>query len=115
MRFSLAVAALAAGAAAAVAPQEEEQTVTVTEYTTYCPSATMSQLPQYTTSAGHSYSISRPLITSTVTHCEKWYVPLIIPPSTYSVLTKEQQLYPRPLLHHSRSGPRQHPRGQAQP
>lgn len=73
MRFSLAVAALAAGAAAAVAPQEE-MTVTVTEYTTYCPSATMSHLPQYTVSAGHSYSISRPLITSTVTHCEKWYV-----------------------------------------
>lgn len=45
MRFSLAITALAAGAVAAVAPsQEEEITVTVTDYTTYCPSATMSDV-----------------------------------------------------------------------
>lgn len=44
MRLSLAVTAFAAGAVAAVAPQEEEMTVTVTEYATYCPSATMSDV-----------------------------------------------------------------------
>lgn len=45
MRFSLAVTALAAGAVAAVAPsQEEEITVTVTDYTTYCPSSTMTDV-----------------------------------------------------------------------
>lgn len=45
MRFSLAVTAFAAGAVAAVAPsQEEEITVTVTDYTTYCPSATMTDV-----------------------------------------------------------------------
>lgn len=44
MRFSVAVAALAAGAVAVADDQQEEQTVTVTEYTTYCPSATMSQV-----------------------------------------------------------------------
>lgn len=30
------------------------------------------QLPQYTTSAGQSYSITRPLLTTTVTHCTEW-------------------------------------------
>ena len=48
MRFSLAVTALAAGAVAAVAPsQEEEITVTVTDYTTYCPSSTMTDVRSY--------------------------------------------------------------------
>lgn len=44
MRFFPTIA-FAVGALAAVqADQGEEQTITVTEYTTYCPSATMSQV-----------------------------------------------------------------------
>jgi len=75
MRFSIAaLAALAAGALA-------NTTETVTQYTTYCPEATT------ISHSGHTYSIStpghitmthgpftvtRPLITQTVTQCNKW-------------------------------------------
>lgn len=78
MRFSFA-AALSALAATAVA--SDVVTETVTQYTTYCPEATS------IVHSGHTYSIStpghitmthgpftvtRPLVTSTVTECHKW-------------------------------------------
>ncbi|RHZ43343.1 putative GPI anchored protein [Aspergillus thermomutatus] len=84
MRFFAAVlATLAVGAIATDAAADEEySTVMVTEYTTYCPEAastavpdvSSSAVPSITVSNGVTYSISRPLITSTVTRCNKWYV-----------------------------------------
>lgn len=60
MRFSLAVTAFAAGAVAAVAPsQEEEITVTVTDYTTYCPSATMTDVRSLVYSIYTEYMLNK--------------------------------------------------------
>lgn len=78
MRFSLAaLAALAVGAAA-----NDYTTEVVTEYTTYCPSATAIShrsstwsvtAPTTLTMSGGPYTVTRPMITSTVTRCNKWY------------------------------------------
>ncbi|KAJ5946770.1 hypothetical protein N7454_003609 [Penicillium verhagenii] len=76
MRFSItAVLALAAGAIAT-----EAVTETVTKYTTYCPEATSIvhsgttysiSTPGHLTMSGGHYTVTRPLITSTVTECKK--------------------------------------------
>ncbi|GFF51192.1 hypothetical protein IFM61606_07197 [Aspergillus udagawae] len=81
MRFFAAVlATLAVGAIAADAVADEDySTVMVTETTTYCPKATSAPVPELSSSAvpsitvsnGVTYSISRPLITSTITRCNK--------------------------------------------
>ncbi|KAF7136804.1 hypothetical protein CNMCM5793_006322 [Aspergillus hiratsukae] len=72
--FAPLLAILAVGAIAAdSAADEEYSTVIVTETTTYCPKATSSAVPSITVSNGVTYSISRPLITSTITKCNKWY------------------------------------------
>ncbi|RAH76325.1 hypothetical protein BO86DRAFT_325971 [Aspergillus japonicus CBS 114.51] len=87
MRVSSAavVASLAAGAIAT-----EYKTVVVTEYATYCPQATSlaagpgtasqgnpsAAQPTTVTISGTAYTYSTPLVTSTVTHCDKWYVSL---------------------------------------
>ncbi|KAF4253241.1 hypothetical protein CNMCM8714_006597 [Aspergillus fumigatus] len=76
--FATVLATLAVGAVASNAVADEEySTVVVTEYSTYCPSATSvpeassSAAPSITVSDGVTYSISRPLITSTITKCNK--------------------------------------------
>ncbi|EAW06293.1 putative GPI anchored protein [Aspergillus clavatus NRRL 1] len=81
MRFFAAVlTTLAVRALAANAPDaknEDYSTVVVTDYATFCPEATSGALPastglpSITVSNGITYSISRPLITSTVTRCNK--------------------------------------------
>ncbi|EHA25117.1 hypothetical protein ASPNIDRAFT_42531 [Aspergillus niger ATCC 1015] len=81
------VASLAAGAIAT-----EYKTVYVTEYTTVCPKATSlatgpgagsgsgaqttpaAAQPTTVTISGTPYTYSTPFVTSTVTHCDKWYV-----------------------------------------
>ncbi|KAL4779332.1 hypothetical protein BJX76DRAFT_361906 [Aspergillus varians] len=75
MKFSVAAAALfAAGAVAA----QQYTTVEVTEYATYCPSATTLiagsetypvETPGIITLSGGPYTVTRPLLTTTVTHC----------------------------------------------
>ena len=75
MRFSIATAlTLAAGAFAGVV------TETVTDYTTYCPEATSIvhggstysvSTPGSVTLTG-SFTVTRPLVTQTVTQCHKW-------------------------------------------
>ncbi|KAF7174094.1 hypothetical protein CNMCM5623_006437 [Aspergillus felis] len=81
--FATVLATLAVGAIAANSVADEEySTVMVTEYTTYCPKAASTPVPEASSSAvpsitvsnGVTYSISRPLITSTITRCNKWYV-----------------------------------------
>ncbi|EAW18399.1 putative GPI anchored protein [Aspergillus fischeri NRRL 181] len=76
--FATILATLAVGAVASNAVADEEySTVVVTEYSTYCPKATSvpeassSAVPSITVSDGVTYSISRPLITSTITKCNK--------------------------------------------
>ncbi|PLB47045.1 hypothetical protein P170DRAFT_511698 [Aspergillus steynii IBT 23096] len=77
MRFSLATAALATMAVGVVAAEEPVQTVIVTETATFCPK--VSTLPAETTvtqpapasATNVRYSTTRPLITSTVTRCNK--------------------------------------------
>ncbi|KAJ5838470.1 uncharacterized protein N7525_003658 [Penicillium rubens] len=73
MRFS--IAALTLGAAGAMAGVVTE---TVTEYTTYCPEATSVvhgsktysiSTPGYITMSHGPYTVTRPLVTSTVTEC----------------------------------------------
>ncbi|KKK16686.1 hypothetical protein AOCH_006550, partial [Aspergillus ochraceoroseus] len=85
MKFSFAatvVAALAAGAVASVSAEEEYTTVVVTEYTTFCPEATTLTAGSETiavpsagivTLSNGPYTVTRPLITSTVTRCTTWY------------------------------------------
>ena len=78
MRFSIAaLTALAAGALAA------DVTETVTQFTTYCPEATTIAHGSHTYSIstpGHitmthgPFTVTRPLVTQTVTQCNKWYV-----------------------------------------
>ncbi|KAJ5117086.1 hypothetical protein N7448_004033 [Penicillium atrosanguineum] len=72
MRFSIAVLALAAGALAA------DVTETVTQYTTFCPEATTIahgghtysiSTPGHITMTNGPYTVTRPLITQTVTQC----------------------------------------------
>ncbi|CAG8234724.1 unnamed protein product [Penicillium nalgiovense] len=73
MRFS--IAALTLGAAGAMAGVVTE---TLTEYTTYCPEATSVvhgsktysiSTPGYITMSHGPYTVTRPLVTSTVTEC----------------------------------------------
>ncbi|KXG54696.1 uncharacterized protein PGRI_078400 [Penicillium griseofulvum] len=73
MRFSIAALALAAGAMANVV------TETLTEYTTYCPEATSIvhgshtysiSTPGVITMSHGPYTVTRPLVTSTVTECK---------------------------------------------
>ncbi|KAE8334663.1 hypothetical protein BDV24DRAFT_145512 [Aspergillus arachidicola] len=73
MRFSVA-AVFAAVAAGVVA--EEVRTVIVTETATYCPKSTdaIGVSPTESISIPAGYTTTRPLITSTVTECNKWYV-----------------------------------------
>lgn len=76
MRFSIAaLTALAAGAAASVI------TETVTHYTTYCPEATSVvhgshtysiSTPGHITMTNGPFTVTRPLVTETVTSCNKW-------------------------------------------
>lgn len=76
MRFSIATAlTLAAGACANVV------TETVTQYTTYCPEATSIvhgshtysiSTPGHITMSHGPYTVTRPLMTSTVTQCNQW-------------------------------------------
>lgn len=77
MRFSIVALALAAGAVAS------DITETVTQYTTYCPEATTISHGSHTYSIsapGHitmthgPFTVTRPLITQTVTQCNAWYV-----------------------------------------
>ncbi|KAI9927368.1 hypothetical protein ASPWEDRAFT_30728 [Aspergillus wentii DTO 134E9] len=82
MRFSIAatLATLTMGAAAAQAAQQAS-TVVVTDYTTYCPKSSSSivhgsetysvSAPGPVTMTGGPYTVTRPLITSTITHCNK--------------------------------------------
>lgn len=42
---------------------------------------TNSQNQEITTSNGLPYTVTRPMITSTITHCNKWYVIYTIPPN----------------------------------
>ncbi|KAL1979558.1 hypothetical protein VTN96DRAFT_5571 [Rasamsonia emersonii] len=85
MRFSVAaIAALASGASAAVAAGGSSSaapsvtTEVVTSYETYCPEATSFvhgsstysvTKPTTLTLSGGSYTVTRPLLTSTVTYC----------------------------------------------
>ncbi|KAA8652316.1 hypothetical protein EYZ11_009302 [Aspergillus tanneri] len=84
--FAAVLATLAVGAVAT----EVEQTVYVTEYATICQATSLPSgiptAPAITVSNGVTYSISRPLITSTVTHCEKCStsVPVIPVPTAVS-------------------------------
>jgi hypothetical protein len=77
MRFSIVALALAAGALAA------DVTETVTQYTTYCPEATTIShgshtysisTPGHITMTNGPFTVTRPLITQTVTQCNSWYV-----------------------------------------
>ncbi|KAL4938617.1 hypothetical protein BDV06DRAFT_214953 [Aspergillus oleicola] len=85
MKFSFAAAALFAGAAFASVhggedtQQQQYTTVEVTEYTTYCPKSTTLtagsetipvETPGTVTLSGGPYTVTRPLITTTVTHCK---------------------------------------------
>ncbi|KAL4925902.1 putative GPI anchored protein [Aspergillus undulatus] len=86
MKFSFAAAALFAGAAfasvhggEAETPQQQYTTVEVTEYTTYCPKSTTLtagtetipvETPGTVTLSNGPYTVTRPLITSTITHCK---------------------------------------------
>lgn len=81
MRFSIA-AALSALAATAVA--SDVVTETVTQYTTYCPESTSIvhgshtysiSTPGHITMTNGPFTVTRPLVTSTVTECNKWYAP----------------------------------------
>ncbi|RDW90869.1 putative GPI anchored protein [Aspergillus mulundensis] len=89
MKFSFAAAtALLAGVAvAAVHPGSDESaeqytTVEVTEYTTYCPKATTLvagsetvpvETPGVVTLSNGPYTVTRPLLTTTVTRCKAWH------------------------------------------
>lgn len=77
MRFSIAAAvtALAAGAAA------NAVTETITHYTTYCPESTSIvhggqtysiSTPGHITMTNGPFTVTRPLMTSTVTECHQW-------------------------------------------
>ncbi|KAL2827304.1 hypothetical protein BJY01DRAFT_255728 [Aspergillus pseudoustus] len=81
MKFSFAAVAafLAVGAVAHGADSEEYTTVVVTEYTTYCPKATTLtagtetvpvETPGTVTLSNGPYTITRPLITTTITRCK---------------------------------------------
>ncbi|KAJ6134347.1 hypothetical protein N7523_000669 [Penicillium sp. IBT 18751x] len=86
MRFSIVALALAAGALAA------DVTETVTQYTTYCPEATTIShgshtysisTPGHITMTNGPFTVTRPMITQTVTQCNSWYVH-----SRYAVCSK---------------------------
>ncbi|KAJ0418155.1 hypothetical protein BJY00DRAFT_315214 [Aspergillus carlsbadensis] len=81
MKFSFAAVAafLAVGAVAHGADSEDYTTVVVTEYTTYCPKATTLtagtetvpvETPGTVTLSNGPYTITRPLITTTITRCK---------------------------------------------
>ncbi|KAL4806995.1 hypothetical protein BDV18DRAFT_136601 [Aspergillus unguis] len=94
MKFSAAATALFAGVAlAAVRPGGESPaqpssepaqsftTIEVTQYETYCPEATTLthgsetipvETPGVVTLSGGPYTITRPLLTSTITKCKSW-------------------------------------------
>lgn len=75
MRVSF--AALTALAATALAHggahDDDVVTETVTDYTTYCPSSSAMPTQVPVSSGSASYSMSTPVITSTITRCTKWY------------------------------------------
>ncbi|GES66159.1 hypothetical protein ATEIFO6365_0013012700 [Aspergillus terreus] len=97
MRFSLfaTVATLAAGVMAGAA-DEQPETVVVTEYTTFCPKSSTSfvhgtetysvSTPGHYTMTGGPYTITRPLITSTVTRCTQCSSTPVATPSSSSVV-----------------------------
>ncbi|KAL4952880.1 hypothetical protein BDW69DRAFT_166667 [Aspergillus filifer] len=84
MKFSFAAAALFAGAAFASVhggedTQQQYTTVEVTEYTTYCPKSTTLtagsetipvETPGTVTLSNGPYTVTRPLLTTTITHCK---------------------------------------------
>ncbi|KAJ5232733.1 hypothetical protein N7468_005689 [Penicillium chermesinum] len=89
MRFSLAAVAFAVGAVASQAVTE-----TLTDYTTYCPEATTISYGSHTYSIstpGHitltngPYTVTRPLITQTVTQCNKCSSSTPIPTTPVSI------------------------------
>ncbi|KAF9886150.1 hypothetical protein FE257_011975 [Aspergillus nanangensis] len=96
MRLSLfaSIATFAVGTIAAMA-NDEVETVVVTDYTTYCPKSTSIvhgsetysvSAPGSVTMTGGPYTITRPLITSTVTKCNKCSSTPVVTPSSSSIV-----------------------------
>ncbi|KAL2811195.1 hypothetical protein BJX63DRAFT_287758 [Aspergillus granulosus] len=93
MKFSFAAVAafLAVGAVAHGADSEEYTTVVVTEYTTYCPKSTTLtagtetipvETPGTITLSNGPYTITRPLLTTTITRCKACSSTAVPTPST---------------------------------
>ncbi|RMJ22153.1 hypothetical protein PHISP_06984 [Aspergillus sp. HF37] len=73
MRVSIAALTALAATAIATGAADDVITETVTDYTTYCPSSSAHPTQVPVSSGSASYSMSTPVITSTVTRCTKWY------------------------------------------
>ncbi|KAL2872272.1 putative GPI anchored protein [Aspergillus lucknowensis] len=100
MKFSFAAvtAFLAVGAVASVAnggDSEEYTTVVVTDYTTYCPSSTTLvagtetvpvETPGTVTLSNGPYTVTRPLLTTTITRCKACSTPTPTPSSSIPVI-----------------------------
>ncbi|KAL4869988.1 hypothetical protein BDV12DRAFT_195797 [Aspergillus spectabilis] len=97
MKFSFAAVAalLAVGAIAHGADSEEYTTVVVTEYTTYCPkSTTLSvgteivpvETPGTVTLSNGPYTVTRPLLTTTITRCKACSTPTGTPTPSVPVI-----------------------------
>ncbi|KAL3473621.1 hypothetical protein BJX99DRAFT_233230 [Aspergillus californicus] len=81
MKFSF--AAVAAFLAVGAVASQEYTTIEVTEYTTYCPKSTTLtagsetipvETPGSVTLSSGPYTVTRPLLTTTITRCKAWYV-----------------------------------------
>ncbi|KAL5335019.1 hypothetical protein BJX70DRAFT_376257 [Aspergillus crustosus] len=97
MKFSFAAVAafLAVGAVAHGADHEEYITVVVTDYTTYCPqSTTLSvgtevipvETPGTVTLSNGPYTVTRPLLTTTITRCKACSTPTGTPTPSVPVI-----------------------------
>ncbi|PKY05304.1 hypothetical protein P168DRAFT_318320 [Aspergillus campestris IBT 28561] len=115
LSFAAVFAAVVAGVVA-TEPAEDVSTVMVTETTTYCPSssaAAVTSTPaseEITTSNGLPYTVTRPMITSTITHCNKWYLQHRYPQPQQD---PHQVPHPPPLLDPLSSTPGVNPTGSA--